>query len=92
MFDDCCNEHKMMMLFKCSAAELNRCLEENFYNPELYKTVAEEYLLERSHYRQSGILTRRFNRGVLISRPGDSVPNDPGPYQYRYEKLLQVVI
>jgi len=85
MFEACCKENKYTMIFSCSAKELNDCLKEHFYNKDLIHTVAEEYLLERSHYRFTGIKTRRFNRGIFLPRPEDAGPavDKDGKYRIR---------
>ena len=85
-FDDCCTTYKYSFPLRCSAEAKKTCLEAKFSDPEFYQTLAEEYLLERAHYRSSGIWTRRFNRGKFVSRPEESGPAlDPGG-KYRYEE------
>ena len=42
--------------------------------PEFRAAVKEEYLNERSHYRQTGLKQKRYQRGKFIER---DVQNDP---------------
>ena len=44
------------MFYNCGKErdELTHCVEEWFYNAEFKEAVIEEYLNERSHYRQTG--------------------------------------
>ena len=85
MFEACCEENKYTMLFRCSPTELNECLRGHFNNKDLINSVTEEYLLERSHYRFTGIKTRRFNRGLFLERPENSGPavDTEGKYRIR---------
>ena len=67
------------------------CLEARWSDPELYQAVAEEYLLERAHYRHSGIRTRRFNRGTFVTRPEESGPalDEQGRYRYGHSTSVK---
>ena len=49
-----------------------------FYNPSLQARVREEYLMERSHLRNTGIKTSRIHHGRFIKRsPSDGPALDP---------------
>ena len=76
------------MMVTCSqqSKDLSTCLRKYFYDVAMYQTVADEYLLERSHYRQSGIKTRRYNRGVFLSRPEADGPAVDSQGRYRPRK------
>nr|XP_015904914.1 COX assembly mitochondrial protein homolog [Parasteatoda tepidariorum] len=56
VFSKCCKEASYLMTWKCKAETkaLNACLE-RWYNDEgLKKECTEEYLRQRSEYRQTG--------------------------------------
>ena len=95
-YDECCFQNKWTFPVTCSSllGESQDCLKKHF-NAPLYQSLAEEYLLERSHYRESGIRTRRFNRGMFVSRPeqdgsaldhqGQYVPRKPDCWKETYQ-------
>ena len=47
---------------------------------------AQEYLNERSHFRQTGIKTKRYTRGGFIRRDFDEDPPVDGEGKYRAAK------
>ena len=51
--------------------------------PEFRAAVKEEYLNERSHYRQTGIKQKRYNRGKFIERDVESDPTLDSQGNYR---------
>ena len=84
-FEDCCTANKYTFLVRCSSEAKQACLKAQFSDPEFYQRLAEEYLLERGHYRDSGIRTRRFVRGMFVSsRPEESGPALDGQGRYRW--------
>ena len=84
-FEDCCTANKYTFLVRCSSEAKKACLKAQFSDPEFYQRLAEEYLLERGHYRDSGIRTRRFVRGMFVSsRPEESGPALDGQGRYRW--------
>ena len=88
-FEDCCTANKYTFLIKCSTAAKKACLEAKFYDPDFYQRLAEEYLLERGHYRDSGIRTRRFANGRFVSRPEESGP--ALDTEGRYRSVMRVI-
>ena len=50
---------------------------------EFVEAVKEEYLNERSHYRQTGIKQTRYKRGKFIERDMDNDPALDSNGKYR---------
>ena len=48
--------------------ELVACIEKWFGDENYKEKVTEEYLNERSHFRETGIKTKRYERGTHIPR------------------------
>merc|ERR1719154_722528 len=73
IYDDCCWNNKLTFPFTCNDQKhkLDACFENHLSDAGLYQSLASEYLRERSHFRQSGIPTRRYIRGVFVSRLGE---------------------
>ena len=63
-FTDCTLVHKFAMVYACRKErdELCECIAKWTENPEFREAVTEEYLNERSHFRQTGIKTKRYSR------------------------------
>ena len=45
-------------------------------NPDFKDQVTEEYLNERSHFRETGVKTKRYHRGTFIARD-ESIDGPP---------------
>ena len=52
------------MIVSCTGErdELCNCIKQWLDNPEFKEMVTEEYLNERSHFRETGIKTKRYAR------------------------------
>ena len=63
-FTDCTQKHGFAMVYSCTDErnELCNCIKGWVDNEEFRNTVTEEYLNERSHYRQTGIKSKRYQR------------------------------
>ena len=63
-FSECTQQHKFAMVYKCREErnELCECIQKWVENEEFRNTVIEEYLNERSHFRQTGIKSKRYER------------------------------
>lgn len=82
-WDQCCDQGMMATMFTCDSEPLRACLQEQFYSKELRAAVRSEYLLERSHYRQTGLRTRRYLHGKMLPRPAEQGPGlDPATGLY----------
>lgn len=74
---ECVKEKGSFMgVYRCDEAfkEVSDCAAKFFKDEELLQAVTNEYLDERSHFRQSGIKTERYDRKKWIPR---DVINDP---------------
>ena len=65
-FTDCTQKHGFKMVYACTDErnELCECIKGWVDNEEFKATVIEEYLNERSHFRQTGIKSKRYARLV----------------------------
>ena len=61
-----------------------KCQKEWMETPEFVAAVKEEYLNERSHYRQTGIKQKRYQRGKFIERDVENDPPLDSEGRYRY--------
>ena len=61
-FSDCTQTHGFHMVYKCTEErdKLCECIKGWTESPTFREAVTEEYLNERSHYRQTGIKTKRY--------------------------------
>ena len=59
------------------------CQKEWMEKHEFVEAVKEEYLNERSHYRQTGIKQTRYKRGKFIERDMDNDPALDSNGKYR---------
>jgi len=75
-FADCSKNNGFSMVVKCQEEKncMVQCQLEWMQKPEFIKAVTEEYLNERSHYRETGIKQTRYKRGKFIHR---DIENDP---------------
>ena len=85
MYDACCENNKMTLFYTCrdQSKAFASCLRHHFYNPELHQSIVDEFLMERSHFRNTGIKTRRYNRGTFLTRPDESGPALDSQWRYR---------
>jgi len=63
-----------------------KCQKEWMETPEFVAAVKEEYLNERSHYRQTGIKQKRYQRGKFIERDVENDPPLDSEGRYRPQK------
>lgn len=63
-----------------------KCVEGWFYDPDFKAAIIEEYLNERSHFRQTGIKTKRYKRGAYVGRDLDTDPALDANGKYRLRK------
>ena len=63
-FSECTMQYKFAMVYKCTEErnELCECIKSWVDKEDFRNAVIEEYLNERSHYRQTGIKSRRYER------------------------------
>lgn len=63
-FAECSKREGFAMAWKCREEKdcMVKCQKDWFDNPQFVAAVTEEYLNERSHYRQTGIKQKRYNR------------------------------
>ena len=85
-FSECSKNSGFSMVFQCQAekncmVECQRQWMED--RPEFRAAVKEEYLNERSHYRQTGMKQKRYQRGKFIERDVESDPTLDSQGNYR---------
>ena len=63
-FTECTKQHGFKMVYACRPErdELCNCIQNWFDSPGFRELVTEEYLNERSHFRETGIKTKRYAR------------------------------
>ena len=63
-FSECSKREGFAMVWRCREEKdcMVECQKEWFDKPEFVAAVTEEYLNERSHYRQTGVKQKRYNR------------------------------
>lgn len=89
------------IIFKCRKEkdEMYGCIENWVTNEDFQQAVKEEYLNERSHYRQSGIHTMRYEKhsfiprdvsvhGPAVDENGKYVPRLPKDWNETYKGSL----
>ncbi|TRY64318.1 hypothetical protein TCAL_04625 [Tigriopus californicus] len=89
-FLECGKKEGLASFYQCQGQkdEMVKCIAKWQDNPQFKEAITQEYLNERSHYRQTGIRTSRYQSTKYIHRD----PNDPplGPDgQYRPRKPAQ---
>ena len=74
-FSECSRREGLFMAINCREEKdwMVACQQRWMEKPEFVAAVTEEYLNERSHYRQTGIKQKRYERGKFIARD----PSDP---------------
>jgi len=72
-FSACTQKAGFGMIIACRPErdEMVACIERWFDKPEFRERVTEEYLNERSHFRETGVKTKRYARGKYIERDLD---------------------
>jgi len=69
-FSACTQKAGFALVYACTKERdaLVKCIEGWLENPKFKERVAEEYLNERSHFRETGVKTKRYERGTFIPR------------------------
>jgi len=75
-FSECAKREGFKMVLTCRDTRdlMVKCQMDWFNKAEFREMVKEEYLNERSHYRETGFKQRRYMRGNFIKR---DIVNDP---------------
>merc|ERR1711974_458886 len=87
-FSECTQKAGFSLVYACRKERdaLVGCIDGWMQKPEFRDRVAEEYLNERSHFRETGVKTKRYDRGTFIPRDesvdGPSLDNS-GVYRPR---------
>ncbi len=78
----------LMMWWHCRQEkdEMVACMEKWFYDKTFKEAVIEEYLNERSHFRQTGVKTKRYEKGTMVLRDEKSDPALDKDGNYRPRK------
>jgi len=82
-FSECSRREGLFMAINCREEKdwMVACQQRWMEKPEFVAAVTEEYLNERSHYRQTGIKQKRYERGKFIARdPSDPSLDSDGNY------------
>ena len=63
-------QYKFAMVYKCTEErnELCECIKSWVDKEDFRNAVIEEYLNERSHFRQNGVSTVRYHHGKFVPR------------------------
>ncbi|XP_023347877.1 uncharacterized protein LOC111716634 isoform X4 [Eurytemora carolleeae] len=87
-FSKCSKDNGFSMFYYCRDVRdlMMDCQKGWFDRPEFQEAVKEEYLNERSHYRNTGIKTKRYNRGTFIKRDLEKDPPLDKDGNYRPQK------
>jgi len=87
-FCKCSKENGFSMVYYCREAKdkMVDCQKTWFDKPQFQEAVKEEYLNERSHYRESGIKTQRYKRGAFVMRNIEADPPLDKDGNYRPQK------
>merc|ERR1719430_2893730 len=83
-FAECAQTRGFTMVLHCRDLKdaMVQCQKSWMERPEFVAAVTEEYLNERSHYRQTGIKQKRYDRGKFIARdPSDPSLDQEGNYR-----------
>lgn len=69
-FAECSAREGFAMAWRCREEKdcMVECQKEWFEKPEFVSAVTEEYLNERSHFRQTGMKQKRYNRVGILHR------------------------
>jgi len=86
--NECGIKHGLMVWYHCQAErdEVVNCMERWQLEPDFKEKVTEEYLNERSHFRQTGIKTKRYFRGGFVNRNFEEDPPVDKEGKYRPAK------
>jgi len=87
-FCKCSKENGFSMVLMCreSRDTMLQCQQNWFYDKDFEEAVKEEYLNERSHYRQTGMKTKRYKRGHFVMRDQKADPPQDANGKYRPQK------
>eukprot|EP00088_Acartia_fossae_P064915 TRINITY_DN79962_c0_g1_i1.p1 TRINITY_DN79962_c0_g1~~TRINITY_DN79962_c0_g1_i1.p1 ORF type:complete len:204 (+),score=28.13 TRINITY_DN79962_c0_g1_i1:28-612(+) len=87
-FCNCSKDNGFWMIFRCRDIKdkMVNCQMDWFDDPEFQESVKEEYLNERSHYRETGIKTKRYKRGNFVKRDMENDPPLDENGKYRPQK------
>eukprot|EP00088_Acartia_fossae_P030702 TRINITY_DN3169_c1_g1_i1.p1 TRINITY_DN3169_c1_g1~~TRINITY_DN3169_c1_g1_i1.p1 ORF type:complete len:195 (-),score=30.28 TRINITY_DN3169_c1_g1_i1:169-753(-) len=87
-FCQCSKDSGVLMFYKCNESKnkMVECQKGWFYDNDFEEAVREEYLNERSHYRQTGIKTQRYKRGTFVARDLEADPPLDQNGKYRPQK------
>lgn len=87
-FAECSKASGFSMVALCQDEKncMVKCQKEWMETPEFVAAVKEEYLNERSHYRQTGIKQKRYQRGKFIERDVENDPPLDSEGRYRPQK------
>lgn len=87
-FSECSKNEGFTMIFNCREARdvMVACQKSWLDKPEFNAGVTEEYLNERSHYRQTGKKQKRYERGTFIKRNIEVDPPLDKDGNYRPQK------
>eukprot|EP00095_Tigriopus_kingsejongensis_P005857 maker-scaffold38_size502422-snap-gene-0.17 protein:Tk05857 transcript:maker-scaffold38_size502422-snap-gene-0.17-mRNA-1 annotation:"c3orf68 homolog" len=86
--NECGKKHGLLSAFKCRPErdDIVECIGSWLEKDGFRATVAEEYLNERSHYRQTGKKTKRYSKGHFMGRDREKDPPLDEQGNYRPQK------
>eukprot|EP00096_Caligus_rogercresseyi_P012368 TRINITY_DN514_c0_g1_i1.p1 TRINITY_DN514_c0_g1~~TRINITY_DN514_c0_g1_i1.p1 ORF type:complete len:194 (+),score=66.77 TRINITY_DN514_c0_g1_i1:114-695(+) len=76
-FEECGKIHggfKGIVACQDVCTQMKECVERHFKDLEFRRAVTEEYLNERSHFRQTGIKSQRFHQKEWVARDLEKDP------------------
>lgn len=87
-FTECGAREGFFVWLNCRAERdvMVACMQEWIEKPEFIAAVKEEYLNERSHFRETGIKQKRYQRGKFIHRDVEKDPPLDENGKYRPQK------
>merc|ERR1711973_1018446 len=77
-FTECTQRAGFGLVYACRKErdDLVACIDTWMQSPDFKDQVTEEYLNERSHFRETGVKTKRYHRGTFIARD-ESIDGPP---------------
>jgi len=77
-FSECSKTNGFSFVLHCRKAkdDMVSCQKAWMDKPEFVAAVTEEYLNERSHFRETGTKQKRYDRGKFIARDPSDIPLD----------------
>lgn len=87
-FADCSKTHGISFVMHCRESKdtMVACQKAWMDRPDFVAAVTEEYLNERSHFRETGIKQKRYERGSFIVRDPADTPVLDQEGHYRPQK------